>query len=332
MTNEYFAFIPAGSNYTIKGELKHHLNFGTGSILENTIDETLKAGFKVVTTVRDSSELKEKYHNNSNVVILESKEKLVESCVFGLVEGIINNFYDDKFRGNWSSIHEVKKHLKNPEFDNMRVIYLGSDAPFLKKEDIYNFVNNHVKNDSDLYIGMTDIAKLFAMNKKLELNLENIDSTINNYCVTTNGKLRISNMYIMNPKKIIKSGFSEVIQKIYDNRKVSKIENKGFKSLTSKLGIVSGVSKIIGKALINLPSTIKLLNNAYDLSEHVRGKPKNIVDSKDALMNASDILGFKLDVDYLCGVAPLLDVDDSDSYSLFLNNKKKIDEYISLTK
>ena len=113
------------------------------SILENSIEEILKTNNKVITTVRDSDKVSKKISNNPNVVVLESKEKLVESCLFGLVEGVINNFYDNKFRGSWNSIKEVKEHLSKPIFDNMRIIYVGSDIPFLKSEDISNFINNY---------------------------------------------------------------------------------------------------------------------------------------------------------------------------------------------
>lgn len=327
MNNNYFVFIPAGSSYSIDGILKHHLSFGNKSILERTIDESLKAGFKVVTTVRESDELSAKYKDNSDVVILESKEKLVESCLFGLVEGIINHFYENKFRGSWNSIHEVKKHIKDESFDNLRLIYLGSDAPFLRSEDIVSFIKNYERTGPELYIGVTDMNLFDKINHDLNLKLDKIDSTISNHCITDIGRLRISNMYVMNPKKLILSGFSGAIQPIYDYRELSKVENKGYKSLTSKLGMVSGISKMFGKAILRLPNTIQLIYDTHILFEQVKGVEDKIVNVDKVLSNASRIFNFDVGI-YKTSVAPLLDVDDKDSYELFLDRKDDIIRYI----
>lgn len=332
MRNNYFVFIPAGSNYEINGVLKHHLNFGDKSILENTIDETLKAGVKVITTVRNSKKIKDIYNDNPDVIVLESKEKLVESCLYGLVEGVINNFYNEKFRGSWNSSREVKKHLKtSPSFENMRIIYAGCDMPFFNEEDITKFISNYEKNEKDLYIAMANMQKLIMMDKKLELCIKDIDSTIDNYCVTDIGDLRIANMYVMNPKKIIDKGLTSVIQLIYDLREISKEKKINQTNITAILGRAYGLSQLIGRITIHPKDTSQIIPEIIHLIKHVKGKDHDkIVNSGKTLSYAEPILGVSIGIDTTCNLRTLIDIDDSNSYSLFLKNKQRIEEYIKI--
>ena len=329
MSHDYFVFIPAGSDYEINGKFKHHLELGEKSILENIIDKSLKAGFKVITTIRESDELKEKYKNNSNVVVLESKEKLTDSCISGLMEGIINNFYDCKFRGIPTSLKQVKKHFrKYKELENMRIIYLGSDAPFITSTDIQQFLLNYKESNSDIFIGMTKMEKVSDMDNELNLGLDKIDSTLSNYCVTDKGNLRISNMYVMNPSKIILSGLQSIIQVFYDNRKLSK-ENRQL-NLTSLAGDISGIAKFVGRAIMYLPTTMEVTDQAKSLKKHIRGKNHDyVVNADDALKNASKISGLKIDADYSCSAAPLLDIDDKATYNVFRKHYSSILNYFS---
>ena len=166
-----YIYIPAGSSQKIAGQLKHNLVFGDRSILENTIEAGANLEHRIISTVKESKKLKEKYERAKNIQILEAREELIDSSIYALIEGYINSNYEQKFTGNWANLREIKFFLKkNPQLLDLTILSIGSDSPFLSSKDLFEFVQRYskLKEKPDIYVGLTSMDKLVELNNKLK--------------------------------------------------------------------------------------------------------------------------------------------------------------------
>lgn len=323
--NPDYIYIPAGSSQKIAGEFKHNLILNDKSILENTIDLGLNLDRKVITTVRDSLKIRENYKTNFNVDILEARENLIDSSIFALMEGYVNHYSNSKFTKNWANIRKIKLFLKeNPHLMDLTMLCVGSDSPFLTSNDLKKFILNYnsLKEKPDIYVGLTNMTKLEIMNQNLNLKINNLESTINNYSITDNGIFRISNMYMFKPFKVLNVGIAGSLQKVYDNRKLSH-------GVTQYLGILSGFSSIAARVIMHPIASVKFARDAYVTSKHFQGQyTHNAIKLEQAFKNTSKVIGLDVKYDISCGLGPLLDIDDENSYYYFKENYDKITDYL----
>lgn len=320
-----YIYIPAGSNQKIMGELKHNLILGNKTILENAIEAGANLEQIIISTVKESQKIRKKYSRAENILILEAREKLIDSGIYGLIEGYINHYYEANFNTNWANFNKLNHFLKeNPKLLDLTVLGVGSDSPFLNSQDLSGFIQryNDLKEKPDIYVGLTNMEKIIEMNRVVNLDIFNLKSTVNNYCITDRGFYRISNMYMLKPFKMLTAGITGSLQKIYDNRKLSQ-------GITEFLGMTSGLLLMGNKVLQNPNSFYKFVKDIYISKNHFRGKYLgNVIELDNAFKNTSKFVGLNVQADLNCGLGPLLDIDDENSYIFLKENYDVIRKYL----
>ncbi len=320
-----YIYIPAGSSQKIAGELKHFLTLENRTILENAIEAGANLEHRIISTVKESHRIKDKYKRAENIQILEARKELIDSSIYALMEGYVNSNSEHKFTGNWANLREIKIFLKkNPELLDLTILSVGSDSPFLTSKDLSDFIQRYssLEKKPDIYVGLTSMDKLVELNNKLKLRVSSIDSTLNNYCITDMGLFRISNMYIIKPFKLLDTGVIGSLQKVYDHRKLSQ-------GITQYLGILSGFSSFLPRVLAHPYLTAKFAKDILTSSRHFRGNYLGSpIKLEKAFQNTSEVTGLDVRGDINCGVGPLLDIDDEASYNFFKKHYGEISDYI----
>ena len=207
---------------------------------------------------------------------------------------------------------------------DLPILYFGSDSPFFKKEVVESFVKRYKNSQTDIYIGLSDMEELRTMDRRLKLNLREMDSTLTNSIETDKGSFRPNNLYIIKPFKMISKGLAGAYQKIYDYRELSKR-----KTLTSHLGVLSGMVATLCYSLRHPMMTAHFVKDVHLAVSHVGGKKNDrLLNISDVIKHATRVINTSINVDLEGGLRPLLDIDDDDSYLKFRENYALIEYYL----
>lgn len=324
MYDKPLVFIAAGSPDTIYGTLKHNLIIDGKSILERTIDETLSEGFNVITAVNKREYISGRYAEDKRVMVLDSKDMMIRSCIYGLVEGVIKYLKMPEYSGKLNSFHSIKEYIKkNPEVRDIVVIYKGSDSPF-GNTHLDDTLKEYEKMPSDIYVCVADVDKAIKMNNELDLKIDKKRTSLFNHCITEKGKSRTNNTYIIKPFVILEKGLVGVFQALYDLRNFSKDIK-----LTSIPVIFGGAYEMSHILKEDIHKSKKLVRDIMHLRAHTKGKRhEEVINSEEVISNASELVGITIRVGFNGRIAPFLDIDDSHTYNIFKKQFERIEDYI----
>ncbi|MBR9676011.1 hypothetical protein GOV05_03315 [Candidatus Woesearchaeota archaeon] len=337
MSYEPVLFLPAGKPEKIGGEYIPHtiLDSNGKPILENIINEALSAGFKVVTTVRDSDYFKKTYKENDDVRILESREDLVDSALYGLMEGLVDLVGLPKFRKGWNNNRDIKKYIKeNPEVLDLPVFYAGADTPFISKEDFLNLRNAYESNPSDILVMMSDVRKANKLEEELKMGLFDIDSTILNHCITDLGYLRVANGKMFKPFKAVKHGLTGTFQIAYNHRVMSK-------GASEIAGMAWGTLLLAGRSAKSFWNAGGFLYDVVQAGSHIWATKKGLdwpinllgkINVEKVERHTTKVMGVDVRILPNGNVSTLLDIDDEPSLDFFRENYTAIKSYLNSEK
>ena len=324
-----YIHVLAGKPVKIGSDYVPHHQFGsTGlSLIEKTLATARSTGLPVMSTVWERERVTTN-HEQNDVYLLEARGKLLDNFLYGLIEGILPLADLPPFRGNWGRSRDLKKYVQeNPAATELAVLYVSADVPFLQPRDFSTALEEYARlGRPDVLAMMTKLDQVEEIDKNLYLQLSSLDTTLNNCNYTDDGRVRISNMYVIKPFRIITSGLAGSLQKIYEHRKISE-------GITSWLGAMSGLIKfffsgIKNLAQIDVKDLYKFTATSWLLAQQIRGrKSDQIVGLSEVERLISSVSGLEVRISAEGGLS-VLDVDDEDSLRLFQSRYNEISAYL----
>ncbi len=324
-----YAHILAGKSTHIGDDLLCHQKFSQRSVLEYTIVQAQEAGLSVVSTVRDEKRVqKESLYPTLPVILLEARERLIDSVLYGLVDGIVKLTDYPAFSGDWGNQHFLKEYIRvNPEIQDLAVLYTSSDMPCIRKEDFLTIIQEYLeKGQPDVLVMTTQFNKVQEADAALQLHLGQLESTLENTISTDQGELRISNMYVLKPFKLVLFGLAGSLQKMYEHRHISE-------GITAWLGAMSGLGKLFARGMANNPwNTLRFLQQTYRSVAHLRGNKRDKVVRLGELEQRASRFGLDIKVSTKGSVATLMDVDDEATLLMYRERYQDIMDFLAKQK
>ncbi len=321
-----YAHLLAGKSIRIGDDLICHQRFEDKSILEEAINQAQFAGLEAVATVRDVKRVRrETFFSEKTVVLLEARERVVDSALYGLMEGILPLTEFSPYRGNWERRRALKEYVQeNPEVCELAVLYCSSDVPCLRSQDFKTAIEEYQRMGApDILIMATPASKVLEADQALHLDLGELKTTLGNNIITDRGAIRISNMYVLKPFQLITSGIVGSLQKVYDHRYLSQ-------GITAWLGMMSGLGKVLVSGFRhNLLNTFKAYQQGALARSHIQGRNhEQVLSLQELEERTSRLLGLQIKVSTAGSLAQVLDVDDEATLKMYQKRYGDIVKYL----